>query len=117
MIMNYEAQKKVITDFLHISEKAPNNFIIGAELEYFVVDSASERSISYYGKDGIKSLLEALVSKGFQPTNDDTNIVGVTNSFLAITLEPGAQFEISLNPQKSVEDLEQNCLQFMQIIE
>jgi glutamate--cysteine ligase len=115
--MNYEAQKKVITDFLHISEKAPNNFIIGAELEYFVVDSASERSISYYGKDGIKSLLEALVSKGFQPTNDDTNIVGVTNSFLAITLEPGAQFEISLNPQKSVEDLEQNCLQFMQIIE
>jgi len=115
--MKYQEQKKVITDFLHNSEKAPNDFIIGAELEYFVVDSTSKKSISYYGENGIKSLLEALVTKGFQPTFDETNTVGVTNSYLAITLEPGSQFEISLNPQKSVADLEHNYLQFLQIIE
>lgn len=115
--MKYQKQKKVIADFLHNSEKATNDFIIGAELEYFIVDSASNSSISYYGENGIKSLLETLVTKGFQPTFDETNIVGVTNSFLAITLEPGAQFEISLNPQKSVADLEHNYLQFLQIIE
>ncbi len=115
--MKFSEQKKVIADFLHNSEKNPKDFMIGAELEYFVVNSASNRSISYYGENGIKSLLETLVNKGFRPTLDGTNIVGVTNSFLAITLEPGAQFEISLNPQKNVSDLENNYLEFLQIIE
>ncbi len=110
-------QKKVIAEYLRKSEKEPKNFLIGAELEYFIVDNKSLKSISYYGENGIQNLLETLVTKGFRATLDNNNIVGLTNSFLAITLEPGAQFEISLNPQKSLVELEHNYLQFLQILD
>ncbi len=110
-------QKTVIAEYLHKSEKESKNFLIGAELEYFIVNDKSLKSISYYGENGIQNLLETLVTKGFRATLDNINIVGITNSFLAITLEPGAQFEISLNPQKSVVELEHNYLQFLQILD
>lgn len=115
--MKFNEQKKVITEYLRKSEKESINFLIGAELEYFIVDNKSLKSISYYGDNGIQNLLETLVNKGFQATLDDNNIVGLTNSILAITLEPGAQFEISLNPQKSLVELEHNYLQFLQILD
>lgn len=115
--MKFNEQKKIIIEYLHRSEKDPKNFLIGAELEYFIVDNKSLKSISYYGDNGIQNLLETLVTKDFKANLDNDSIVGLTNSFLAITLEPGAQFEISLNPQKSVVELEHNYLQFLQILE
>jgi len=115
--MKYSEQKRSIVEYFLKSEKAPENFLIGAELEYFVVDKGSLKSVSYYQKNGIKDLLGTLVQKGFSPTFDGSDIVGAVNSFLAITLEPGAQFEISLNPQKELHELEKKYLEFLQIIE
>lgn len=115
--MNYNKQKQVISDFLHKSEKKQNEFLIGAELEYFVVDDKTHKSASYYEEKGIHSILKSLVAKGFLPDFEKANIIGVSNPDLAVTLEPGAQFEISLNPQKNLKLLEQNYLSFIQILE
>jgi glutamate--cysteine ligase len=114
--MNYENQKLIISDFLCGSEKSPEDYLIGAELEYFVVDKNSHRSISYYKDNGIKSILKKLVAEGFKPAFENENIIGVSNSDLAVTLEPGAQFEISLNPQKNLKAVEQKFLNFESIL-
>jgi len=110
-------QKQLIADFLKKGEKQERDFLIGAELEYFVVDKNTLRSISYYEENGIENLLKKLTSKGFTAQKEQDRIIGVKDNNLAITLEPGAQFEISLNPQKTVSHLETNYLNFLKILE
>jgi len=47
--MKYGEQKRSIVEYFVRSEKAPEGFLIGAELEYFVVDKDSLKTISYTG--------------------------------------------------------------------
>lgn len=115
--MNYDDQKRLIAEYLHRSEKNPEDFLIGAELEFFVVDKSSLRSINYFEENGIKQLLLELVENGYSPLLDGNDIVGVKDPALLITLEPGAQFEISLAPCQNVSQLEQEYLNFKKFIE
>jgi len=110
-----EQQIAAIVNYLRQSEKT--DFLLGAELEYFIVDKASKRSISYYESNGIETLLKKLVKLGFQPDEQDGHLLGVHNQHLAITLEPGAQWEISLHPQTSLEKLHDIFLQFLEILQ
>lgn len=109
-------RKQAIINYLKKSEKKPEDFLIGAELEYFVVDKNTLESISYYGKQGIESLLQELIKYGFEPQLENGRILGNKNNDLAITLEPGAQFEISLEPQKEISVLQEKYQNFMQIL-
>ncbi|MCF7813273.1 MAG: glutamate--cysteine ligase [Candidatus Cloacimonetes bacterium] len=109
-----EKQKQAISEYLRQSEK--NSLLIGAELEFLIVDKFTKESISYYGKHGIEELLKTLTNNGFTADLEDDHIIGVHNEYLAITLEPGAQWEISLNPQKSFEIMEANYLEFMELL-
>lgn len=116
-IFSISMNKKIqtITEYLKSSEKS--DFLIGAELEYFIVDSQTEKSISYYGDNGIESLLLSLSDRGFSADYEAGRIIGVHNDVLAITLEPGAQWEISLKPAENVTDLKNNYLGFINILE
>jgi glutamate--cysteine ligase len=115
--MKYEEQKRLIVEFLHNSEKRPEDFLIGAELEFFVIEKKSFRSINYFEENGIKQLLQDLVNKGYSPLLDGDDIVGAQSPDLMVTLEPGAQFEISLAPRKTIFELEQEYLNFINLID
>ncbi|MCF7857702.1 MAG: glutamate--cysteine ligase [Candidatus Cloacimonetes bacterium] len=115
--MEYLKQKEVIRDYLKRGERKPADFIIGAELEYFIVDRNTHNSISFYEHNGIEDLLKKIMTKGFDPVYEADHLIGLNNSELAITLEPGAQFEISMHPQKTISVMEQNYLKFLQILQ
>ncbi len=115
--MKYNEQIKAVTDFFHRSEKSNEEFLIGAELEFFLLDKNTFRAISYYEDEGVKYLLEALIGVGFETICDGENIVGAVGKDLVISLEPGAQFEMSLYPQHSLSDLENVYIKFMKDLE
>jgi len=115
--MKYKDQKRFIAEYFSNSEKAGDNFLYGAELEYFIVDRESNRAVSYYQQNGIKDLLTTLIEVGFEPILENSDLVGAVGQDLTITLEPGAQFEISLDPDKTLNGLEKKYLNFLKFIE
>ncbi len=115
--MSTEEQVQACIEYFKQSEKSREDFLIGAELEYFIVDENTKKSIDFFGEKGIESLLRKLVRIGFTAETENDHLVGVHNDKLAITLEPGSQWEISLHPQTNVQKLENNFWEFMSILE
>jgi glutamate--cysteine ligase len=112
--MNYKKQVEAIINYLQASEKHESHFLHGAELEYFIVDKTTKKSIPY--QNGIDLILKKVLPFGFKPVSEEVNIIGLYNNKLAVSLEPGGQWEISLHPQTQMSDLKNNFLAFLSIL-
>lgn len=79
---------------------------IGMEYERIPVSKYSNEVIPYEGDFGICELLrEFAKNDNWDYILDGNNIIGLKKLHDTITLEPGCQFELSLEPQTSVKDL------------
>lgn len=89
---------------------------IGIELERFVIDHATGKTVSYAGEGGVEQLLEHM--RQFYARHDalreDGHLMGFRGSVtvssgaevgLTVTLEPAAQLECSVGPSRSIVDL------------
>ncbi len=101
------------TDYFKRHEKKEEEFKLGIEVEHFVVDKDSLRTISYYGKDGVAETLKELENNGWVGSYEGENILGVNTDTKYVTLEPGSQLELSIAPQESIEALEKEYLDFI----
>jgi glutamate--cysteine ligase len=79
---------------------------IGTEHEKFAFRLSDLRPLPYDGPDGIGAVLRALQRFGWQPVEENGNVIALTCGACNITLEPGGQFELSGAP---VETLHQTC--------
>ncbi|TYB31125.1 MAG: glutamate--cysteine ligase [Candidatus Mcinerneyibacterium aminivorans] len=100
-------QLELFIDFFKENITKEENFKIGAEFEHFLVKKDSLKALSYYEKNGIEDILKRLVQNGWKPKYEDQNLIGCTKYGSEISLEPGAQFELSVKPQESIILLEQ----------
>ena len=79
---------------------------IGMEYERIPVSKYGKQVVSYDGDFGICELLREFAKvDNWDYILDDTNIIGLKKVHDTITLEPGCQFELSLEPQNKVRDL------------
>ncbi len=79
---------------------------LGLEYERIPVSVKDYRSISYYGEWGICELLADFARiDNWDYILDDLNIIGLKKLHNTITIEPGCQFEISLEPQKNIKNI------------
>ena len=79
---------------------------IGIEYERIPVERKSKLQVPYEGEFGICELLRNFAkSDNWDYLLDNDNIIGLKKLHDTITLEPGAQFELSLEPQKLIKDL------------
>jgi len=79
---------------------------IGMEYERIPVYKSTGEVVSYYGDYGICEMLrEFACEDNWDYILDDVNIIGLKKLHDTITLEPGCQIELSLEPQDSIEDL------------
>lgn len=76
--------------------------LFGLELEQFLVDSVSYESIAYEGADGVEGILNELRPCYTVPTYSEGRLIGLSREDLAITIEPAAQFEVSISPQTEI---------------
>ena len=87
---------------------------LGVEIEHFIVDKITGKAISYEEKNGVRSILSKLVEQYpdalILPEDD---FLGFMVPDFSITLEPAAQFEISIRPVTSIRDAEEIYLGFL----
>ena len=77
-------------------EKPADKFRIGAEAEKFAI-KADGAPLQYEGDDGVVGIFDALSEYGWEPEREsaDGPIISLRRGGASITLEPGAQLELS----------------------
>ena len=109
--MNYcESKTKNHLEYNQLLEEfilgCKNTQKIGMEYERIPVNKETGEVVSYYGEYGMCELLREFAKEdNWDYILDDVNIIGLKKLHDTITLEPGCQFELSIEPQDSVADL------------
>ncbi|SHH40705.1 glutamate--cysteine ligase [Sporanaerobacter acetigenes] len=111
--MDYERQVKAIAKYFEDNEKEIKDFKMGLEIEHFIIDKDSFRTISYYEEKGTVDTLEQMLQYGWEGIYEGDNILGLKKNGTTITLEPGSQFELSIRPEKHIFDLERDYFNFL----
>lgn len=83
--------------------KENREFHIGLEVEHFVWNRESHKTMVFEGEHGIGALMERLSGDYPEKHMEDGAIIGLESEDILITLEPGCQLEISTAPFESIE--------------
>lgn len=88
-------------------EKPKSEWRIGTEHEKFVFRTVSLKPVPYGGTDGIRALMEELISRyDWVPIKEEDNVIALKRpdgeKGGTISLEPGGQFELSGAPLETV---------------
>ncbi|MBD1147649.1 glutamate--cysteine ligase [Pelagibacterales bacterium SAG-MED31] len=99
-------RKPELIEYFYEGIKSKDNLKIGVEHEKFVLNKNTFLPVSYYDNNGIKAILEKLVTKGWKPFFDDNEqtIIALKKEKEAITLEPGGQIELSGAPLDNIHE-------------
>ena len=90
---------------------------IGMEYERIPVSESTGEVIPYYGDFGVCELLREIAKEdNWDYILDDVNIIGLKKLHETITLEPGCQFELSLEPQEFIRDLKKRITEIDLIV-
>jgi glutamate--cysteine ligase len=105
-----ETEEDLLFPF-HESVKPEEMHRIGAEAEKFGVDATTGAALPYEGERSVVTVLEALRDRhGWKPDREgpDEPLIALTRNRASITLEPGAQLELSGAP---LENIHQICME------
>jgi glutamate--cysteine ligase len=86
-------------------EKPKSQWRIGAEHEKFVFRNHDLRRPSYDEPQGIKALLEGLMTYGWSGVFENEVLIGLERGGASVSLEPGGQFELSGAPLETIHDI------------
>ena len=90
---------------------------IGMEYERIPVSVYDKTVIPYDGDFGVCELLREFAKiDNWDYILDGTSIIGLKKMHETITLEPGCQFELSLEPQKFIKDLKKRVNEIDEIL-
>lgn len=94
--------KTQLVEYIAGGSKPREDWRIGTEHEKFVFHAGNNRPVAYEGENGIKALLQGLTEFGWEPVEENGNLIALTQGQANITLEPGGQFELSGAPLLTV---------------
>lgn len=103
--MDRDKKIQKIVDYIRSGEKDIDVFKLGFEVEHFVVDKDTFKTVSYYGENGTRESMEELADLGFGAVREDGDILGLTGPGVDISIEPASQFELAIRAQDSVDEL------------
>lgn len=114
--MTHDANQRAIAAYLAHGEDNRDDFYLGLELEHFVVEQETYAPIPYEGdkmsgRPGVEDMLERIAPyydrQVYEPQEGGPErLIGLMRDKTNITLEPGAQLEISIGPARCVSDIE-----------
>lgn len=86
--------KAQLIEYLASGCKAPEDFRLGAEQEWFLFGGTDYKPTFYDGPEpSIRTLLEGMSGLGWQAVEENGKVVALSKGARGITLEPGGQFE------------------------
>src|SRR5213593_1970580 len=90
-----ESTDQLVEQF-HRAGKPRARWMIGTEYEKVAVERASGKAAPFSGPRGIETMLRGLAERfGWEPKEEDGRVVALARGGASITLEPGAQLELS----------------------
>jgi len=102
-VLTYNDIKNIYTS----GYKSETNLKIGLEYERIPVLNENFISADYYSANGICNFLKIFAANdNWDYILDNEDIIGLKQGHDTITLEPGSQIELSLEPQKNITDIE-----------
>ena len=89
--------------YFHNAGKPPEQWRVGTEYEKVGIDRSTGKAIPYFGPRGVDRILREMIDRyGWQPEEQDGNIIALSRDKAQITLEPGGQIELSGEPCESI---------------
>lgn len=90
---------------------------VGMEYERIPVSTYSNHVIPYSDEFGMLEFLKEFAKvDNWDYITDDTSLIGLKKGHETITLEPGCQFELSIQPQKYIRDLKNRITEIDNIL-
>ncbi len=115
--MNYDKQIERIVSYFKKQEKTQDELKIGAEFEYFLIHAIDLSAVTYPEQNGVKDLLTYLLTKGWRGMFEGDNLIGLEKDQTTVTLEPGAQIELSTQHTSTLKELETTYRNFIREID
>ncbi len=98
--------KKEIVKLFEAGCKSKEDFNIGLEYERLPIFSVTSKSADYGSEFGVCNFLRSFAKEeNWDYITDNYNIIGLKQGHDTVTLEPGSQFELSIKPEKTIDDL------------
>lgn len=97
-----------LEQYFHDAEKPRDRHRVGAEAEKFGVDARTLEPIPYEGPSSILAIFERLERHGWRPVSEANGspVIALERGAASITLEPGAQLELSGAPWADVHGIQ-----------
>jgi glutamate--cysteine ligase len=86
-------------------QDASSSQYLGLELEHFVVKRDTNEFVSYFGTYGVHYILQQLQPLYIDTMLEDGYLLGLGRPNITISLEPGAQLEVSIGKFETVEQI------------
>lgn len=107
-------------NYLRLQSKLLNYFLkdlssdefLGLELEHFVVRKGDQTFVSFYEEFGVEYILKQLKPHYLDSTFQDEYLLGLKRDNIEISLEPGAQLEVSIGKLATIEQIAQEYDKF-----
>lgn len=111
--MNDEKQIDRLVAYFKSGECPRESYRVGMEFEHYVLDNATFKTVSFYGEKGVEESIKELEEKGYAQTTFNGYHLGAVKAPYDITTEPGAQFEMSIQAQSDISELDRLYREFM----
>lgn len=101
--MSVIEKKEELEAYFHDAGKTREHWRVGTEYEKVGIDRMTGKAIPYSGPRGVNRILRELIDRfGWEPEEQDGNIIALSRDKAQITLEPGGQIELSGEPCESI---------------
>ncbi len=100
------SSKQELTRFFLDAFKPPDEWRMGVEFEKLGVNPATGKALPFSGPDGVEQILFRLSERfGWAPHFEDGRLLELERGACRITLEPGAQCELSGSPHRTLHEM------------
>jgi glutamate--cysteine ligase len=101
--MSVIEKKDELEAYFHDAGKTREHWRVGTEYEKVGIDRSTGKAIPYSGPRGVDRILRELIDRfGWEPVEQEGNIIALSRDKAQITLEPGGQIELSGEPCDSI---------------
>jgi glutamate--cysteine ligase len=120
--MSVIEKKHELEAYFHDAGKPRERWRVGTEYEKVGIYRDTGQAIPYFGKRSVDFILRELIERfGWEPEEQDGNIIALTRDKAQITLEPGGQIELSGEPCESIHctyaEFDQHIRELLEVTE
>ncbi len=107
-----ESEEELYSFFQRFA-KPSRDKLIGVECEFFGIEKETGNALSYFGPRGVEAILGRLAKAfHYEPVMENGRVIALRREENWVTLEPGAQVELSASPVKTIAEMEGQIQEF-----